>query len=420
MRYQDLKSVKKNTKKAKPKNSANSSNNSPKTFLPKLIFFVALVIIVGWGTLSHFGGKAKAALNPITLVSSTGKSINLAKTDDRTNVLILGSDRRADDPKNTPARADTILVASIGHSDGKVVLISIPRDLWVSSPVCGRCKITEVYAYAYAAESPSPEGVLQKVVEEVLGIPIHYYGVVNFALFEDIIDTLGGITVDVENAFDDYEYPVEGKETDTCGLSQKEADELLAKNLADPVSKDSESKENKENKEKSKTEEVYPKPITELFPCRYEHVHFEKGTQKMDGKTALKYVRSRHGTNNEDTDFARSARQQRVIMAIKQKAFSLGTLLNPKKIQELYSLYKDSIITNVDFATLQGFYLLSQKVNFSEIKSVVLDDRSTAESGGLLYSPVDTSLYGGKYVLLPLAGNYSQIHAYIQKFLFGD
>jgi len=107
-------------------------------------------------------------------------------------------------------------------------------------------------------------------------------------------------------------------------------------------------------------------------------------------------------------------------MAIKDKAFSINTLLNPKKIQELYALYKDTIITNIDFSTLQSFYLLSQNVDFSEIRSVVLDDRSAANQGGLLYSPIDTTLYSGKYVLLPRAGNYSQIHAYVQKFLFEE
>jgi LCP family protein required for cell wall assembly len=411
MKYPDLKN-KKNNKRSSSKEEINKEKDTKGFGVFRYIFIFLLLIVLGAGLVFAFSDKARALFDPVTLVASFNRG-DLEQTDGRTNIMILGSDRRADDLDGIPERADTILVASMGRLDSNVVLISVPRDLYVESPVCGRCKITEVYAYA--ANSPSPEEELQKVVEEVLGIPIHYYGVINFALFKDIIDTLGGITVDVETAFDDYEYPIEGMEAELCGRTSEEADELMGITPSDTkeADKDSDSKET--------AEETGPKmSLLEIFPCRYEHIHFETGSQEMTGETALKYVRSRHGTNQEGTDFARSARQQKVILAIKKKAFSLDTLFNLKKIQELYDLYKTSIITNVDFSTLQEFYLLSQSVNFSEVRTVVLDDRSAANQGGLLYSPIDTSLYGGKYVLLPQAGNYSQIHAYVQKFLFGE
>ncbi len=140
----------------------------------------------------------------------------------------------------------------------------------------------------------------------------------------------------------------------------------------------------------------------------------------MDGETALKYVRSRKGTNNEDTDFARSARQQKVIMALKDKVLSVETFINPQKLKDLYDAYAANVETNLTFADIQSFYLMSQQINFSNIASIVLDDRSAVEEGGLLYSPEDTSLYGGAYVLLPQSGNYDQMHAYVQRFLFGE
>ncbi len=367
-----------------------------------LVMGVGLVLLGGlyfaWMHLSPHT-STNGSVTPIKLVASA-KQPKLKETAGRTNVMVLGSDRRANSTGSE--RADTILVASIGKLDHNVVLISVPRDLWVESPVCGRCKITEVYAYA--SKTGHPEEELKKVVENVLGIPIHYYGVVNFSLFEDIIDILGGVTVDVAQTFDDYTYPVEGKEADLCGHAPEEAERLLQASVAG----------------ESDDEDVPVMSIPEIFPCRYEHIHFDKGPQEMDGATALKYVRSRHGTNQEGTDFARSARQQKIIMAIKNKVLSLDTLLNPKKLQELYSLYKDTVRTDVDLVTLQNFYRLMKDVSFDEIKTVVFDDRSSAEDGGLLYSPVDRSLYGGKYVLLPKAGDYSQIHAYVQRFLFGD
>jgi LCP family protein required for cell wall assembly len=205
----------------------------------------------------------------------------------------------------------------------------------------------------------------------VLGIPVHYYAVVNFSLFKDAIDTLGGIDVNVDRDFIDYQYPVEGKED---------------------------------------------APLNE----RYQTVEFKAGPQTMDGETALKYVRSRKGNNGEGTDFARSERQQKVIEAIKKKALSTQTLINPVKLKQLYDLYSKEVDTNVSLNDVQSFYLLSQQVDFDKIISVVLDDRSAADEGGLLYSPVDDKLYGGAYVLIPKAGDFSQIHAYVQRYLFSQ
>jgi len=64
----------------------------------------------------------------------------------------------------------------------------------------------------------------------------------------------------------------------------------------------------------------------------YQTVRFTEGDQTMDGDTALKYVRSRHGTNGEGSDFARSKRQQKVILAVKEKLSGFGTLANPSKV----------------------------------------------------------------------------------------
>ena len=153
---------------------------------------------------------------------------------------------------------------------------------------------------------------------------------------------------------------------------------------------------------------------------RYETVHFEEGVQTMDGDTALKYVRSRKGTNGEGTDFARSRRQQKVIMAIKDKVLSFSTLTDLARLKELYAAYSSSVDTNIGFEEIQSFYLLSQEIGFEDVRSIVLDDRSGANEGGLLYHPTDNSLYGGAYVLVPKAKNYSQLHAYVQRYIFAE
>lgn len=328
----------------------------------KRIFFIVLSLIVLAGAVFAIK-KGKHLFDPVNIVN-TVVAANLKETDGRTNILVLGSDKRADGGVVTSELTDTILVASIGSVEHDVVLISLPRDLWIETPSGYHSKINAVYTVGGATE-------LMKVVENVLGIPIHYYGVVSFDLFREAINTLGGVDVNVERGFTDYFYPIEGKEN---------------------------------------------APLAE----RYETVHFEQGVQKLDGDTALKFVRSRHGDNEEGTDFARSARQQKVIAAIKEKALSLETLINPIKLKDLYDVYSKNIDTNVSFADIQSFYLLSQQVDFNKITSIVLDDRSEAEAGGLLYAPTDTELYGGAYVLIPKTGDFSQIHAYVQKYLFGE
>lgn len=372
-----------------------SKGNADSNGKAKLFLLFATIFVIGT-VLYFFRDRVKQAFNPISIVGGSTK-INLKQTDGRTNILMLGSDKRslgAESGRNT--LTDTILIASIGNVENDVVLISLPRDLWVANYKLENgysysSKINEVYANAGIEE-------LQKQMGNVLGIPIHYYVMVTFDLFENVVDILGGVEIKVEKTFTDYEYPIEGREGDMCGKSKEETDNII----------------NEANEKKEYVNYV------SMFPCRYEIVKFEQGTQNMDGKTALKYARSRHGDNNEGNDFARSKRQQNVIMAVKEKALSLETLINPIKLKDLYEQYSKNVETNINLESVQGFYTLSQRLEFDKIVSVVLDDRSEANDGGLLYHPTDSTLYRGQYVLVPQTGNFAQIHAYIQKYLFGD
>jgi LCP family protein required for cell wall assembly len=336
----------------------------------KLISVILILFVTG-GLLFAFRDKIKSVFDPVSLVTNVAAA-DLEQTDGRTNILVLGSDKRVVGDV-TSELTDTILVASIGRLDNDVVLISIPRDLWVEWPSTGGfSKINAVYAGVdIAGTQYGGIDELKEILEDVLGVPIHYHALITFELFRETIDTLGGVEVTVDNSFTDNYYPVEGKET---------------------------------------------APLNE----RYETISFEAGSQVMDGDTALKFVRSRKGNNGEGTDFARSKRQQKIISAIKDKALSIQTLVNPIKLKELYDVYHNNVDTDIDLATVQNFYTLTQQIEYDKVVSIVLDDRSMADEGGLLYAPEDTSLYGGQYVLLPRTGDFSQIHAYVQKYIFGD
>lgn len=360
-------------------NVGRRNRKNGKSKLVVVIISTAIVLMA----LFAFGGKIKSSFDPVSIVANV-TATEFKETDGRTNVLILGSDRRNAGVVSSEL-TDTILVASIGKLDNDVVLISVPRDLWVKLPSGGYERINAVYTLAGMED-------LKAVLEEVLGIPIHYHTMVTFELFQEAINIVGGVEIDVETAFQDYEYPIEGKENDTCGRTEDEIKDMTEKEWS----------------------------YLQMFPCRYETVSFSAGKQTMDGIKALKYARSRHGNNGETSDFSRAKRQQKVIMAIKNKALSADTLLNPSKIKDLYDLYSEKVDTNIDLGTVQNFYLLSKEIQFDKVTSVVLDDSSEAETGGLLYHPTDSTLYGGRYVLIPQTGDYSQIHAFVQRYLFGN
>jgi anionic cell wall polymer biosynthesis LytR-Cps2A-Psr (LCP) family protein len=90
-----------------------------------------------------------------------------------------------------------------------------------------------------------------------------------FQVLLKAVDIVGGLDINVDNTFDDYQYPIDGKEADTCGHTQ-----MKCKSLVDTP------------------EDQLP----QAFPCRYLHLHFNKGLNHMDGETALEFVRSRHAT----------------------------------------------------------------------------------------------------------------------------
>src|SRR3990172_4309839 len=158
----------------------------------KTLKFIGVIGLVAAVAVAFvFKDKILAAFNPISVVATIAGT-NLKETDGRTNVLILGSDRRvAGAESGRPVLTDTILVASIGKVDKDVVLISLPRDLWVKD-LNGSHKINSVYSFSKGGEGADN---LRAVLQDVLGIPIHYHFKNFYYLLEKIIDILGGVEV---------------------------------------------------------------------------------------------------------------------------------------------------------------------------------------------------------------------------------
>lgn len=297
-----------------------------------------------------FGGKISIFKQLTNLAWGNDEDLAGIK-EDRINVLLLGIGGAGHDGPNL---TDTIILASIQPSTKKIAFISIPRDLLVNIPEQGMWKINNANHFGELKKKGNGGELASQVVANILDLPIHYYVRVDFTGFEKLIDDLGGIKIFVEKDFVDYQYPTND--------------------------------------------------------YKYQVISFEKGWQTMDGDTALKYVRSRHGNNGEGSDFARSERQQKVIMAIKDRALSYSTLFNPKKLNKLLAAMDDHVKTNMEISEALAFYTLIKDIDLENAKSLVLDD----SPNGYLYS----GSVNGAYVLQPKGGDFSQIQFSLKNIFF--
>jgi LCP family protein required for cell wall assembly len=278
----------------------------------------------------------------------------------RINVLLLGIGGRGHDGADL---TDTMMVASIDPVNHKTVLVSVPRDVWVTIPHKGSMKINAAYPTGkYAAlgktdsSSTDPEAIrggfelADKTVEQILGIQIHYNLLLNFQAFKQGVDAVDGITVDVPET------------------------------LYDP---------------------------TMAWENNYNPVLAKAGVQQFDGKRALLYVRSRETSS----DFARAQRQRAVILALKEKVANLGTLSNPLKLSGLLNSFGHNVVTDLSLRDASRLYDILKKVPSTEVKSVGLGDSKN--------KLLTTGRVGNQSVVLPIAGikNFDDVKLFVRQTL---
>lgn len=273
---------------------------------------------------------------------------------------------------------DTMMLVRVDLKTKKVTLFSIPRDLWVKLPTKSgedfHTKINAVYQLElFPKDFPDLKTVsMKKVVGGISGLTIDGYLSVNFAGFTKVIDILGGVDVNIEKSFTDSEYPIDGKEKELC---DKDIEELFKK--AEPLITPGVNLDERIQKFKDDPKlEEFVKNATDspelAFPCRYEKLDFKKGMTYMDGKTALKFARSRH-SETDGGDFNRAARQQLVIEAIKNKVLSLGFV---SKIIPLMDEYKKDVKTDISLDIIKKFISQTDKVKEYKITTFVLTDEN--------------------------------------------
>lgn len=295
--------------------------------------------------------KTVLSLDFSSIIFSFGQKLQTDPTG-RTNILLAGVGGIGHDGGNL---TDTNMVASIDYKNKLIPMISIPRDLYVKTKQTGKSRINEVYWLANK-QFGNNQGMyaLEQLAGEIIGQPIQYYIKIDFSGFKKIVDALGGVDVYVE------------------------------KDIYDPE---------------------YPKGET----IQYETFSIKKGLQHLDGETALKYARSRHG--NSGGDFGRAQRQQQLLHAIKDKALSLNILSDPGKIKALYDSVADSIDTNLTLGEIIEMAKFAKDIGKESTFSVVLNDDPTA-CGGYIYTPA-REFFDGAAVLLPAGGSYDFIHGFV-------
>ncbi|MBU0647864.1 LCP family protein [Patescibacteria group bacterium] len=269
----------------------------------------------------------------------------------RVNVLLVGI---PGENNLGPDLTDSLVFASIDVKEKVVSMFSIPRDLYLEVPGFGYSKINSAYSLGknYQVAGGGMD-VLIDTVTQVVGQDIDYYVKIDFDGFVEVVDSLGGIDVVVDEDIYDYLYP------DEYG--------------------------------------------------GYQIFALEAGTQHLDGETALKFVRSRQTTS----DFDRSKRQQKTIMAMRDAFLDKGLVGGAKIVIQLVDIVSDHLETNMEIWEWERVAKLARDWGTEVTVNMYGFDNSS--EGFLVDGNVD-----GLYVLQPYGGDFEMIHDFVEGIISGE
>ena len=230
----------------------------------------------------------------------------------RVNILIIGLDYNSWRGNTGPPLSDSMILFTIDPLSKTAGMLSIPRDMWVSIPGFEHSKINTAYQLGESYKLPNGgPGLAMQTVEGLIGVPIQYYAQIDFTAFVYFIDQMGGLKLDVP-----YEMFVD----------------------------------------------IYddPKGNIKLHP----------GVQTMPGDYVLAYARARH---TEGGDFDRSARQQQVVMAVRQRILDFSLLpVFIQKAPEMYQQISSGINTNLTLDQVIQLAWLAQEIPVENIYNRVI------------------------------------------------
>jgi LCP family protein required for cell wall assembly len=298
-----------------------------------LLFGLAALLAVG---LAASFGWARGTLQSIEQVDPRRTTAAAGQADpppsglrEPLNILLIGVDRRPDLQEGV--RSDTLILVHVEPEQGWAGMLSIPRDTVASIPNVGQQKINTAYAYGFNhaaelyGEGTAPESaggaLAAETVEGFLGVTVDYIAEIDFRGFERVVNTLGGVTLDVPRPMLDPTYPTED--------------------------------------------------------YGYERLYIPAGLQVLDGATALGYARSRHSSS----DFDRSRRQQQVLQAILAEVRSRGLLSQAALLPSLADDLERSVATTLplgDLGTLSGLATLAQRLGPDRLVQLSINPNDVA------------------------------------------
>mgnify|MGYP006288622851 FL=1 len=263
--------------------------------------------------------------------------------EEQVTVLLLGVDERSQE--SGPWRTDTMILMTLDPETKQAGVLSIPRDLWVPIPGHGDRRINAAHFLGDLYDHPDGgPGLAVETVEYNLGVPIDYYVRVNFEAFVTFVDQIGGVDVYVEKTINDPTYP----------------------------------------------DHHYG----------YDPLYIEEGWHHFNGEMALKYARTRHGSN----DFDRARRQQQVMMAILNRITSYEMLPDlARGAPELYDTVKRSVKTDLALDQILALANMAVSVDQETIRFGVIDQSCTQSW---------VTPEGGQ-VLVPLRDRMREVRDYV-------
>jgi LCP family protein required for cell wall assembly len=351
----------------------------PKSRTRRIVFWVVLTLVVLGVAIGGFlAWRAFNAGNSIfkgnILSVFEGKPLK-EDANGRSNFLVLGTSE--DDPGHAGGNlTDSMMVVSINQKDKSVAMFSVPRDLEVEyGELCAPGNAGKINAYFSCADEGTTDEAeqnrlakTQKLIGEIFGLDIQYGVHVNNTVIKESVDAVGGVDVDIQGSNGDP------------GVFDRNFD----------------------------------------WRCNYKcyYVKYDNGVHHLDGEHALFFSMARgsvmptYGLGN--SNFDREKNQQKVILALKEKAVSSGTLTNIGKISSLIDAMGDNLRTNIDASEIKTLAQLGVDIKSENIRHI-----SLTEDGSQV---VKTGNINGASVVMPVAGmyEYGQIQRYIAKKLTAD
>jgi LCP family protein required for cell wall assembly len=316
--------------------------------LRTLLLLILVAIVIGAVLLGLRAAAFNATVTDTPVVSTA--LLGPLNGSDRVNVMMVGY---GGGDHEGAYLADSIQILSIDPSTDMTTTVPIPRDLWIEGvqafPQNG--KINEVFSAGQSANGSVDEGAarLAEVVTSVTGLRVDHWLAIDFAGFQEMVDAVGGVTVDNPTGF--------------CWTT-----------------------------------------IERLHAAgRWEMGCFDQGTISLTGDEALMYARARYTSEvTESTDFARSARQARIIAALRSNLGDggIGSIAPGLQLMSAAEGRVRTDLSAIDLFLLSGHLSSDRRVELTE--------------GPVLTATQNTI---GQYILVPTGwvgpGDYDGIRAYL-------